>query len=160
PKNGRPTGARLPDHAPPQVLVDPLRVSALALERDLNSAFAEREREIRGLLLALLAREHVLLLGPAGTGKSALANCACAAIHGATFFQWLLTRFSSPEEMFGPVSLDGLKNDRFRRIPTGKLPEAHVAFLDEIFKANSAVLNSLLTALNERAFDNDGGRVA
>ena len=58
------------------------------------------------------------------------------------------------------MSLDGLKHDKFRRITTGKLPEAHVAFLDEIFKANSAVLNSLLTALNERAFDNDGGRIA
>lgn len=156
-KNGQKRPAE-PVRALAQPGIDPLRASMLQLERDLNVAFAERDREIRGILLGLLAREHVLLLGPAGTGKSALAGCACAAISGATFFQWLLTRFSAPEEMFGPISLDGLKQDTYRRITAGKLPEAHVAFLDEIFKANSAVLNSLLTALNERGFDNDKGR--
>lgn len=135
-----------------------IRTLILLIEQQLNATFAEREDEIRGLVVALLAREHVLLLGPAGTGKSALAHVFCSAIDGATYYQWLLTRFSTPEEVFGPVSLDGLKHDRFRRVTTGKLPEAHVAFLDEIFKANSAVLNSLLTALNERAFDNDGAR--
>lgn len=139
---------------------NPLRATLHSIERELNATFAEREREIRGLVVALLAREHVLLLGPAGTAKSALANTLCSAIDGAEFFQWLLTRFSTPEEVFGPVSLDGLKHDKFRRMTTGKLPEAHVAFLDEIYKANSAVLNSLLTAINERAFDNDGGRIA
>ncbi len=128
------------------------------LEKELNATFVEREKETRGIVLALLAREHVLLLGPAGTGKSALANVFCTAIDGARYFQWLLTRFSTPEELYGPVSLAGLKEDRFRRATAGKLPEANVAFLDEIFKANSAVLNSLLTALNERAFDNDGMR--
>lgn len=137
---------------------NPLRDMLLTIERELNATFAEREKEVRGLLVAMLAREHVLLLGPAGTAKSALANTLCAAIDGATFFQWLLTRFSTPEELFGPVSLDGLKHDRFRRVTSGKLPEAHVTFLDEIYKANSAVLNSLLTAINERAMDNDGGR--
>lgn len=135
------------------------RATLRAIEGELLGAFAEREREIRGLFLALVAREHMLLLGPAGTGKSALAHVFCTAIQGATYYQWLLTRFSTPEELFGPVSLDGLKRDKFRRVTTGKLPEAHIAFLDEIFKANSAVLNSLLTALNERGFDNDGGRV-
>lgn len=134
------------------------RADLLQIEKELNGTFAEREAEIRGLLIALMAREHVLILGPAGTGKSALANVFCSALGGAQYFEWLLTRFSTPEELFGPVSLDGLKHDRFRRVVTGKLPEAHVGFLDEIFKANSAVLNSLLTALNERAFDNDGGR--
>lgn len=139
---------------------NPLRATFHQLDRELNATFAEREREIRGLIVALLAREHVLLLGPAGTAKSALANTLCSAIDGASFFQWLLTRFSTPEEVFGPVSLDGLKHDRFRRVTTGKLPECHVAFLDECYKANSAVLNSLLTAINERAHDNDGGRVS
>lgn len=135
-----------------------LRQQFVQIERDMNATFAEREREIRGLIIAALAGEHVLLLGPAGTAKSALANTFCSAIQQATFFQWLLTRFSTPEELFGPVSLDGLKHDTFRRVTKGKLPEAHVVFLDEIYKANSAVLNSLLTAANERAFDNDGGR--
>jgi len=137
-----------------------LRAKFLAIESELTKTFAEREREVRGLLVASLAREHVLLLGPAGTGKSALANTFCGALDGARFFQRLLTRFSTPEELFGPPSLAGLKQDRYKRVVAGMLPEAHVAFVDEIYKANSAVLNSLLTALNERAFDDDGKRSA
>jgi MoxR-like ATPase len=126
----------------------------------MNTSFAEREREIRGLLVAMVAGEHVLLLGPAGTAKSAIAQTLCSAVDDAKFFEYLLTRFSDPSELFGAVSLDGLKHDRFRRVTTGRLPEAHVCFLDEIFKSNSGVLNSLLTAINERAFDNDGARNA
>lgn len=137
-----------------------LRSLFTAVEDQMNATFAERDREARGLVVALLAREHILLLGPAGTAKSAMANVLCTAITGGHFFEWLLTRFSTPEELFGPVSLDGLKNDRFRRVTAGKLPEATIAFTDEIYKANSAVLNALLTALNERKFDNDGGRGA
>lgn len=157
--NGKSSTAPAPSSYPgPQPAVLNLRQQFIAIERDMNSTFAEREREIRGLVIAMLAGEHVLLLGPAGTAKSAIANTFCNALTGATFFQWLLTRFSTPEELFGPVSLDGLKRDVFRRVTTGKLPCAHVAFLDEIYKANSAVLNALLTAINERAFDNDGGR--
>lgn len=135
-----------------------LRAKFRAIEGEMNQTLSEREREVHGILIASLAREHVLILGPAGTAKSALAHTYCTAIQGATYFQWLLTRFSSPEEVFGPVSLAGLKEDRFRRVTAGKLPEANVVFLDECFKANSAVLNSMLTAFNERAFDNDGGR--
>jgi MoxR-like ATPase len=138
--------------------IDPKRAAVQAVEVALNAAFIERREEIRGIVVASLAREHVLLLGPAGTGKSALANAFCRTIDGAAFFQWLLTRFSAPEELFGPVSLSGLKADEFRRVTAGKLPEAHVAFLDEIYKANSAVLNSMLTAINEREFDNGKGR--
>lgn len=143
-------------------LVDPVAEAARQklhdIEAELNAAFAEREREIRGLMIAMVAGEHVLLLGPAGTGKSALAQTLCTAIDGGAYFEWLLTRFSTPEELFGPVSLDGLKHDEFRRVTKGKLPEATVGFLDEIFKANSAILNALLTILNERRFDNNGAR--
>lgn len=163
-KNGKsklPAARNLDPEVPAsQVVADPLRDKILAIEVEMNRTFAERDREIRGLVVATLAREHVLLLGPAGTAKSALANVFCAAFQGATFFQWLMTRFSDPSEIFGPPSLDGLKHDRYRRVTAGKLPECHVAFLDEIYKANSAVLNALLTAINERAFDNDGGRIA
>lgn len=135
-----------------------VRAKLARMEADMNASFVERREEVRGILIATLAREHVLLLGPAGTGKSALANTFCQSIGGAQFFQWLLTRFSAPEELFGPVSLSGLKADEYRRVTAGKLPECHVAFLDEIYKANSAVLNSLLTAINERGFDNGKGR--
>lgn len=165
PRTPTPTPLTVPE-APVMRLVpsDPVAHAARQklhdIERELNATFAEREREVRGLMIALVAREHVLLLGPAGTGKSALAQTVCKAIDGGQYFERLLTRFSVPEEVFGAVSLSAMKEDKFRRVTTAKLPEAHIGFLDEIFKANSAILNSLLTILNERAFDNDGARVA
>lgn len=137
----------------------PLRDVVRGLQGKLCGAFVERERVVKGLLLALIARQHVLLLGPPGTAKSALSNALTLSIGGATHFSWLLTRFSTPEELFGPVSLTALKADRFERQPAGKLPEASIAFLDEVFKANSAILNALLTLLNERVWHN-GGLVA
>jgi MoxR-like ATPase len=72
----------------------------------------------------------------------------------------LLTRFTTPDELFGPVSVQGLKSDHYRRLTTGRLPEAEVGFLDEIFKSSSAILNSLLGIMQERVYDNDGQRVA
>ncbi len=127
------------------------------LVANLQGSFAERDAVIEGMVCAALAGEHVLLLGPPGTAKSALTRQFCGAVEGAQYFEWLLSKFSAPEELFGPISLSGLKADRFERITTGKLPQAHVAFLDEIFKANSGVLNTLLTALNERKFHNGSG---
>lgn len=134
-----------------------LHSKVVGLADSLKACFLERDRMIEGLIVALLARQHVLLLGPPGTAKSALANALCNALTGGDFFQWLLTRFSTPEEVFGPVALSALKEDRFQRVTTGKLPEAHIAFLDETFKANSAILNALLTLINERRYHNNGG---
>ena len=125
------------------------------LRADLMARFSECKNVIDGALCALLAREHVLLLGPPGTAKSALVR-AIAQAFGGTYFERLLTKFSAPDEVFGPVSLKALEQDRFARVTTGKLPEAQIAFVDEIFKANSAILNSLLTLVNERVFHNDG----
>ncbi|GGK22451.1 hypothetical protein GCM10010965_14220 [Caldalkalibacillus thermarum] len=122
----------------------------------LEGKFYEREKEIEGLLVALLARQHMLLIGPAGTAKSLLSVELAKIIEGANYFQWLLTRFSTPEELFGPVSLKELEQGVYKRNTAGKLPEAHLAFVDEIFKANSAILNSLLTLINERLFYNNG----
>jgi len=93
----------------------------------------------------------VLFLGPPGTAKSLLSKSVCEAIDGY-FFYYLLTRFTTPEEVFGPLSLKALQRDDFRRRTEGYLPTAHIAFLDEIFKSNSSILNSLLTILNERKF--------
>lgn len=130
----------------------------LAMEQELNQAHLERPDVIRSLLVALLARQHVVLLGPPGTGKSRLVRDVCERIVGH-FFEWQLTRMSTPEELFGPISLQGLQQDHYRRIATGKLPDADIAYLDEIFKASSAILNTLLAAMNERIFYNDGQAV-
>jgi MoxR-like ATPase len=129
------------------------------IREQLNRAFLERAELIDGALAALLSHNHVLLIGPPGTAKSMLADELCARIEGANYFQWLLTRFSTPEELFGAVSLKGLEQDDYRRVTTHKLPEAHVAFLDEIFKANSSILNALLTLINERLFHNGRQRI-
>jgi MoxR-like ATPase len=121
---------------------------------DFNHYFKERDAEINGSLLALLSGEHVLLLGPPGTAKTLLANKICETIEDGNFFHYLLTRFSTPEEVFGPLSLKALERDEFSRRVEGYLPTAHIALLDEIFKANSSILNSLLTVLNERKYHN------
>lgn len=129
-----------------------------ALRAEMNAALYERAVEIDCVLTALLAGEHVLLLGPPGTGKSALVNVLAGALDTRSFAK-LFTRFTTPEEVFGPYSLSGIKADRYERVVDGYLPTAEVAFLDEIFKANSAILNALLTILNERAFDNGTNRL-
>lgn len=133
------------------------RAKILALQRELNSKLIERQEAIQGILLALIAREHVLLLGPPGVAKSALANQLCAAL-GGSYFQILLTKFTTPEEVFGPISLKALEEDRYERKLDGYLPTAQIAFVDECYKASSAILNALLTILNERMYDNGARR--
>ena len=116
--------------------------------------FKEREAEINGSLLAVLSGENLLFLGPPGTAKTQLAKNICQSIEGGNFFNYLLTSFSTPEELFGPLSLKALEKDEFHRKIDGCLPTAHIALLDEIFKASSAILNSLLTILNEHKYHN------
>lgn len=125
----------------------------------LQVGLVERDLPVRLALLAILAGEHTLLLGPPGTAKSMVARRLNSAIKDGQYFERLLTRFSVPEELFGPLSLKALEQDRYERQTSGYLPMASVAFLDEIFKANSAILNSMLTLLNEREFDNGTQRV-
>ena len=130
----------------------------LGLLDTLQAGLLERETAARIVLLAALAREHVLLIGPPGTAKSELARRLHRVVADAPYFERLLTRFSTPEELFGPLSLKALEDDRYERLVAGFLPTAGIAFLDEVFKANSAILNALLTLLNEREFDNGAGR--
>ncbi len=126
---------------------------------ELERGLLQRDVAARALLLAALAGEHVLLLGPPGTAKSELARRLQRLLPGAHYFERLLTRFTVPEELFGPLSLRALEDDRYERLTEGYLPAAEVAFLDEVFKANSAILNTLLGILHERQFDNGSQRL-
>lgn len=171
------------------------------IETELNLTLVERDEVVHTLLLALLTRQHAVLLGPPGTAKS-LAITELAKRIGANgtnnsnsispapesnetsddkisdevsgeteammsrsrdstdgsnhlkTFIWLVTKTTQPDELFGPVSITGLKHDEFRRVTTNKLPQAEFVFLDEVFKGGSAILNALLTIMNERQFDN------
>jgi len=129
-----------------------------ALRQQLNAAFPERRDVVDGSLAAVLANEHVFLLGPPGTAKSAFARSLSTAF-AVPYFERLLTKFSTPEELFGPLSLKALEQDRYARLVDGYLPTAAIAFLDEFFKANSAILNALLSLMNERVFHNDAAAV-
>lgn len=124
-------------------------------EAAMNSQFHERHSEVRGLLLALLARQNCLFLGPPGTAKSLMVKTAAQSF-GLTYFSILLTRTTTPEEVFGPLSLPALEQGRYERITADKLPEAEIAFIDECYKASSAILNSLLGIMHERHFSNGG----
>lgn len=126
------------------------------IQQSLNDKFYDREAEIEALMIALLSRQHILFIGPAGTGKSALSSMLGEMVEGSMYFQHLLTPFSTPEELFGVLSLKDLEQGIYKRNIERMLPEAHFAFIDEIFKANSAILNSLLTLINERIFYNNG----
>ena len=127
-----------------------------ATRAEMAGALIERDDEIDLVLTALIAKEHVLLVGPPGCAKSLLLD-ALLRWAGGSKFAILLTKYTVPEEVVGPVSLAGLKSDRYLRITSGKLPEADFAFLDEVFKASSAILNTLLRILNERTFDAGDG---
>ena len=119
----------------------------------LNDGLIERTAEIDIMLTAALVREHPLFVAVPGTAKSMMCDAFTQWIDGNAF-SILLNRFTTPEEVYGPVSVKGLKTDDYRRITTGFLSEANVAFLDECFKASSAILNTMLKVLNEREYRN------
>jgi MoxR-like ATPase len=130
-------------------------ISCAELVVELCAMFPERGDVVRPMIAAVIAGEHTVVLGPPGTGKSLLVRMMTEAF-AASYFERLMTRFTTPEEIFGPVKLSGLQQDRFTRATASYLPAADIAFLDEVFKGNSAILNALLTVMNERVFHDDG----
>jgi len=147
--------ANQPQQAPVQAVITTL----VAIETEMNAMFLEREQAIRELLVSLLACQHCVLIGDPGTGKSAMIEEICARVsdgtgNGLSLFSYLMTKFTQTDEVFGPVSFNGMKNETYNRVIAKRLPDSEIAFLDEIWKSSSAILNAVLKIVNERKFTN------
>ena len=123
----------------------------------LNNGLVGKEKVMKLGLLSILSGENMILVGPPGTAKSEISRRLREILTDSsseTYFEYLFTKFTTPEEIFGPLSIKQLQNDKFERNTEGYMPSSRIVFLDEIFKANSSILNTLLTILNERVFHN------
>lgn len=129
------------------------------IEEELSSLhFVEREDPLRGIIVSLIADTNVLLVGPPGGAKSMLATKIIKRILGGKYFELLLHPYTQLEEVAGPISLESLQKDRYKRNIENTINEADVAFLDEVFKCGPAILNYCLSLMNERIYYNDGKR--
>lgn len=132
-----------------------IRKKFLKLEDELNEIIKERQEATRGLTLALLTKNHCFFIGITGTAKSMLIKTLSDSIEGAKYFEHLIFQATRPEELFGVIDVSKVVEGRNVRKTEGYLPDVHFAFLDEIWKGNSAILNGLLKIINEREFRND-----
>ncbi|GAA1614275.1 AAA family ATPase [Nonomuraea maheshkhaliensis] len=128
-----------------------------AITEELSDQFYERSEVIRALMVALLAAKHSLVLGPPGTAKSELARALTGRITGATYWEILLSKFSDPKKMFGPVDVAALMQGTYTQIFDGRATKADIAFMDEIFKCSTGALNETLALLNERLYHPESG---
>mgnify|MGYP001560512596 CR=1 FL=1 len=119
--------------------------------REATDGLIERDHLAELLILAAVAQEHLLVIGPPGTAKSAVVRRVAQSL-GGNYFEYLLGRFTEPSELFGPVNLNKLREGLVETDVSGMLPEAEIAFLDEVFLGSTAILNTLLGLLNERQF--------
>ncbi|MBK7538489.1 MAG: AAA family ATPase [Myxococcales bacterium] len=144
-----------PPPSPRAFVVDVARASAAFQDvaRQMGNQFLDKQEIIRLMLVSAIAGEHMVIVGPPGTAKSAMIDMFARLID-AKYFEYLLTRFTEPNELFGPVDIAAFREGRYTRRVENMLPSAEVVFLDEIFKSNSAILNSLLHLINERKFQN------
>jgi len=144
-----------PPTTPRTFAVDVARVSAAFqdLARQMGAQFLDKQEIIRLMTVSAIAGEHMVIVGPPGTAKSAMIDMFAKLID-ARYFEYLLTRFTEPNELFGPVDISAFREGRYTRRLEHMLPTAEIVFLDEIFKSNSAILNSLLHVINERKFQN------
>jgi MoxR-like ATPase len=128
-----------------------------AIAEELSQRFYERDDVIRTLVVTVLAGQHSLLLGPPGTAKSELARELTSRIDGAQLWEILLSKFTAPTRMFGPIDVAALSRGEYRQVFDGRATTAHIAFIDEIFKCSVAALNETLGLLNERLYHPENG---
>ncbi|MFN7697549.1 MAG: AAA family ATPase [Deltaproteobacteria bacterium] len=131
--------------------VPPILQRLQMVSQKLEASFLGKSETVRLMLIASVAGEHMLLIGPPGTAKSAVIRMF-AKLVDAKYFEYLLTRFTEPNEIFGPIDITAFRQGQYQRRMDGMLPASDIVFLDEVFKANSAILNSLLSVLNERLY--------
>lgn len=138
--------------------INECRERVVSYYNDLCSYFIDRDEILKMMITATVAQEPILFVGRPGTAKSLLVSIFCEGIglQQSEYFEYMLTKFTEPGEVMGPVDINALKKGKYIRKTTGLLPEAKIAFLDEIFKANSAILNMLLTIINERKYYEEG----